>query len=46
LSGPETLASDAAEANQQLRVDLVDPEASFDSVAEGDNGGLYRITRD
>jgi hypothetical protein len=36
LSAPGTLGSDAAEPNQQLRVDLVDPAAAFDSVADGD----------
>jgi CubicO group peptidase (beta-lactamase class C family) len=36
LSAPETLGSDAPEPNQQLRVDLVDPEAPFDSVADSD----------
>jgi CubicO group peptidase (beta-lactamase class C family) len=36
LNAPETLGSDAPEPNQQFRVDLVDPEAPFDSMADGD----------
>jgi D-alanyl-D-alanine carboxypeptidase len=35
FSSPATLAHDAAEANQQFRVDLVEPSAPIDSVAEG-----------
>jgi CubicO group peptidase (beta-lactamase class C family) len=43
LSAPETLRSDAPEPNQQFRVDLVDPEAPFDSVADGDVlAGVFR----
>ena len=36
LSSPATLAHDAPEANQQFRIDLVDPSAPIDSVAKGD----------
>ena len=33
---PETLAYDGSEPNQQFRIDLVDPSAPIDSLAEGD----------
>jgi len=36
FSSPATLAYDAPEANQQFRIDLVDPSAPIDSVAKGD----------
>ena len=36
FSSPESLAYDMIEANQQFRIDLVDPSAPIDSVAEGD----------
>ena len=36
ISTPGTLGHDSAEPNQQFRVDLVDPAAPFDSVADGD----------
>lgn len=36
FSSPETLAHDAPEANQQFRIDLVDPSAPIDSVAKGE----------
>jgi D-alanyl-D-alanine carboxypeptidase len=36
LSSPATLAYDAAEANQQFRIDLVRPSAPIDSVAKSD----------
>ena len=36
LSSPGTLAWDGAEANQQFRIDLLDPFAPIDSVAGGD----------
>jgi D-alanyl-D-alanine carboxypeptidase len=36
FSSPATLAHDAPEANQQFRIDLVDPSAPIDSVAKGD----------
>ncbi len=36
FSSPETLAYDAPEANEQFRIDLVDPSAPTDSVARGD----------
>jgi CubicO group peptidase (beta-lactamase class C family) len=36
FSSPDTLAHDALEANQQFRVDLIDPSAPIDSVAEDD----------
>ena len=36
FSTPDTLAFDAPEANQQFRIDLVDPLAPIDSVADGD----------
>jgi D-alanyl-D-alanine carboxypeptidase len=36
FSTPDTLAFDAPEANQQFRIDLIDPAAPIDSVADGD----------
>jgi D-alanyl-D-alanine carboxypeptidase len=36
FSSPATLAHDVSEANQQFRIDLVDPSAPIDSVAKGD----------
>jgi CubicO group peptidase (beta-lactamase class C family) len=36
FASPETLAHDSPEANQQFRIDLVDPSAPIDSVADGD----------
>ena len=36
FSSPETLAYDMTEANQQFRIDLVDPSAPIDSVADED----------
>jgi CubicO group peptidase (beta-lactamase class C family) len=36
FSSPDTLAHDALEANQQFRVDLIDPSAPIDSVSEDD----------
>jgi D-alanyl-D-alanine carboxypeptidase len=36
FSTPDTLAYDSPEPNQQFRIDLVDPTAPIDSVAEGD----------
>ena len=33
---PETLAYDGPEPNQQFRIDLVDPSAPIDSLADGD----------
>jgi D-alanyl-D-alanine carboxypeptidase len=36
FSTPETLAHDALEANQQFRIDVIDPSAPIDSVATGD----------
>jgi D-alanyl-D-alanine carboxypeptidase len=36
FTSPATLAYDTPEANQQFRIDLVDPSAPIDSVAEGD----------
>jgi D-alanyl-D-alanine carboxypeptidase len=36
LGSPETLAYDTPEANQQFRIDLIDPSAPIDSVARGD----------
>ena len=36
ISTPGTLGHDSAEPNQQFRVDVVDPAAPFDSVADGD----------
>ena len=36
LSSPRTLAWDAPQANQQFRIDLLDPSAPIDSVASGD----------
>jgi CubicO group peptidase (beta-lactamase class C family) len=36
FSSPSTLAYDTLEANQQFRIDLVDPSAPIDSVVEGD----------
>jgi CubicO group peptidase (beta-lactamase class C family) len=36
FSSSEGLAYDMIEANQQFRIDLVDPSAPIDSVAEGD----------
>jgi D-alanyl-D-alanine carboxypeptidase len=36
FSSPKTLAHDAGGANQQFRIDLLDPSAPVDSVAEGD----------
>jgi D-alanyl-D-alanine carboxypeptidase len=36
LSSPKTLAYDESEANQQFRIDLVDPAAPIDSVAPQD----------
>jgi D-alanyl-D-alanine carboxypeptidase len=36
FSSPETLAHDEPDANQQFRIDLLDPSAPIDSVAKGD----------
>jgi CubicO group peptidase (beta-lactamase class C family) len=36
FSSPATLAHDTPEANQQFRIDLLDPSAPIDSVARGD----------
>jgi CubicO group peptidase (beta-lactamase class C family) len=36
FSTPDTLAYDAAKANQQFRVDVISPSAPIDSVAAGD----------
>jgi D-alanyl-D-alanine carboxypeptidase len=36
FASPQTLAFDGPDANQQFRIDLVDPAAPIDSVAEGD----------
>jgi CubicO group peptidase (beta-lactamase class C family) len=36
FSSPQTLAYDGPEANQQFRIDLIDPSAPIDSVAGGD----------
>jgi len=36
FSSPATLAYDAPEANQQYRIDLLEPSAPIDSVAKGD----------
>ena len=36
LSSPRTLAWDGPQANQQFRIDLLDPSAPIDSVARGD----------
>ena len=36
LSSPDTLSHQINEANQQYRIDLIDPSASIDSLAEGD----------
>jgi CubicO group peptidase (beta-lactamase class C family) len=36
FSTPDTLAYDSPEPNQQFRIDLIDPTAPIDSVAEGD----------
>ncbi len=36
FSTPETLAHDALEANQQFRIDVMDPSAPIDSVATSD----------
>jgi D-alanyl-D-alanine carboxypeptidase len=36
FTSPETLAHDVPEANQQFRIDLIDPSAPIDSVATGD----------
>jgi CubicO group peptidase (beta-lactamase class C family) len=36
FSSPDTLAYDSAEPNQQFRIDLIDPSAPIDSVADGD----------
>jgi D-alanyl-D-alanine carboxypeptidase len=36
FSGPDTLAHDSPEPNQQFRIDLIDPSVPIDSVAEGD----------
>jgi CubicO group peptidase (beta-lactamase class C family) len=36
FSSPETLAFDSPEPNQQFRIDLIDPSAPIDSVADGD----------
>jgi CubicO group peptidase (beta-lactamase class C family) len=36
FSSPTTLAHDAPEANQQFRIDLMEPSAPIDSVAKGD----------
>jgi D-alanyl-D-alanine carboxypeptidase len=36
LSSPGTLTWDVPEANQQFRIDLLDPNAPIDSVASGD----------
>jgi len=36
LSSPETLVHDTPEANEQFRIDLIDPTAPIDSVAKGD----------
>jgi len=36
FSSPETLAHDASQANQQYRIDLIDPAAPIDSLARGD----------
>jgi CubicO group peptidase (beta-lactamase class C family) len=35
FSTPDTLAFESSEANQQFRVDLIDPTAPIDSVADG-----------
>jgi D-alanyl-D-alanine carboxypeptidase len=36
FASPRTLAFDGPEVNQQFRIDLLDPAAPIDSVAEGD----------
>jgi hypothetical protein len=36
LSSPKTLAHDTPEANEQFRIDLIDPTAPIDSVAKGE----------
>ena len=36
FSSPDTLAFESAEPNQQFRIDLIDPSAPIDSVADGD----------
>ena len=36
FASPQTLAFDGPDLNQQFRIDLVDPAAPIDSVAEGD----------
>jgi CubicO group peptidase (beta-lactamase class C family) len=36
FSTPDTLAYDSPEPNQQFRIDLIDPSAPIDSVADGD----------
>jgi CubicO group peptidase (beta-lactamase class C family) len=36
FSTPDTLAYESPEPNQQFRIDLIDPSAPIDSVAEGD----------
>ena len=36
FSSPDTLAHDAPDANQQFRIDLLDPAAPIDSVAKAD----------
>jgi CubicO group peptidase (beta-lactamase class C family) len=36
FSSPATLAHDAIAANQQFRIDIVDPAAPIDSLADGD----------
>jgi CubicO group peptidase (beta-lactamase class C family) len=36
FSTPDTLAFESSEPNQQFRIDLIDPTAPIDSVADGD----------
>jgi hypothetical protein len=36
FSAPDTLSYESPESNQQFRIDLIDPSAPIDSVAEGD----------
>jgi CubicO group peptidase (beta-lactamase class C family) len=36
FSSPDTLAYESPEPNQQFRIDLIDPSAPIDSVADGD----------
>ena len=47
LSSPRTLAWEAPQANQQFRIDLLDPSAPIDSVASGHVlVNVFRTSRD